>query len=171
MEIDNTEIKIDPITRSVILCGFDQDEFDSLLPELESLIKKKQKGNSIVVTISETQKPRSVASNSKMWKMLRELSIKLYTSQDELYMHYITTFGFYEERFISPDEISSIQKDYKYLKIKGEIDTEQGKKLYIHAYKGTSKYSQKEFNYFLDMIQEDALELGIPITKPKPQAG
>lgn len=167
MELENADIKVDIPARSITLSGFDKDEFESLLPELEALIKKKREGRNIVLGIEEKPEPRSVSANSKMWKMLRELSLKLYTSQDELYIYYISNFGFYEERFISPSDMPMIQKNYRYVEVKNEIDTEDGKKLYIHAYKGTSQYSKKEFSYFLDMIQEDAKEQGIPITRQK----
>ena len=162
MKINDIELTLNEKTHSLII-GIPPETFNEIIPEVIELIKKKKEGIPIVINIKEKSYSRSLDANALLWSVLSQMAVKLNTSKEELYLHYIREYGFLEIMAVKPEAVHELQKNYKIVEFEKEIKVDGEKLMQMICYRGSSTYDRQEFAYFLEMIIQDAKEMGITI--------
>ena len=136
---------------------------EKLTPEqLEALEKAKDK--QLDLSISVHRKKRSLDSNSYMWALLSKIAQVLNTSKDEVYEECLQKYGYLDEEIIitvkSDVDMSRIDGHWRFIRANGKF------KGYIMI-RGTSTYNTAEMSHFLDMVVQEAKDLGIETATPE----
>lgn len=136
-----------------------------LVDEIIPLMKKK-----LNIEIKEWKKKRSLDANGYLWALCTEIANheEVRSSKDEVYEEMLQKYGYlYKDEdgsFITVTlkadiDISRVEGHWKFYKSNGKFNA------YLMI-KGTSEYDTKEMAHFLDMVVEEAKELGIQTETP-----
>ena len=122
------------------------------------------------LNISRRKAKRSINANAYMWVLCDKIAEKLKTTKDEVYRKYIGEVGVFRDLSISDDAVDTFIKAWgmhgvgwiaeklDYGEIKGYST--------VRAYYGSSVYSSKQMSRLIDMVVEDAKEMGIEVKTP-----
>ena len=115
------------------------------------------------IKVSPSRVKRSLDANAALWLLLDKLAIKLMTTKEELYSHFLIKYGVSDvvqmlesakEDFINRAGFRAYQ----------ELDKKESKgktTVYLACYYGSSTYDKKEFARLLDGVIEEAKEQDI----------
>lgn len=131
--------------------------------QLERLEKARDKDLDVSVKIH--RKKRSLDANSYLWLILSKMAEVLKTSKDEVYETCIQKYGYVDE-----DVIITVLREVDMSKIDGHWHfIRNSSDMKYSAYvkiRGTSEYNTTEFSHFLDMVIQDAKDLGVETATP-----
>lgn len=141
-------------------------EFDeNVFPDLE-----KFKENDVSVEIKKWSDKRSNDANSYMWVLLSKLAVVLETSKEELYKLYIQRMGIFKDYHLTEDEAKSFQVAWSMLGtgwLTEQVDfTQDGERLVIRAYYGSSRYNTKQMSRLIYEVVRDCKKQGIETMTP-----
>lgn len=122
-----------------------------------------------LVEIKKYHKKRSLDANAYMWMLVTKIAEVIKSSKDEVYEEMLQKYGYcYQDdngyitvtvkSCVDMTKVSGHWKLYR--------DSSDGKFKSYMMIKGTSEYDSKEMAHFLDMVVQDAKELGIE-TEPQ----
>lgn len=138
---------------------------DESLPvdEVNSLM-----GEKLNVEAKKWRKKRSLDANGYLWVLCTEIANVIDSSKDDIYEEMLQKYGvLYRDEdgeyititLKSSIDISKVDGHWKFYKSNGKFNA------YLMI-KGTSEYDTKEMAHFLDMVIEEAKELGIQTETP-----
>lgn len=134
-----------------------------MLEEVQKVEAGLEAKKKYIIEIKRSHDIRRLELNSAMWLLLSEMSQKLTTSKDELYLTMLERYGVYEVVYIIPKALPSLKKLWKLTSEFGTT-TDDGKTLLeVHCYKGSSKYDTAEFLKLLSGIVSEAEEMDIKL--------
>ncbi len=113
--------------------------------------------------------PKSNNINAYLWVLLGELQEKLRIPKEDIYREYIRHCGVYEVVPIRDVALDKFIESWSQNGLGWICETTKSKLdgyTNVHAYYGTSVYSNSEMAMLVDQVVQDCVELGIP-TKPK----
>lgn len=122
------------------------------------------------LNISRWKEKRSINANAYMWVLCDKIAEKLKSTKDEVYRKYIGEVGVFRDLSINDDAVDTFIKAWgmhgvgwiaeklDYGEIKGYST--------VRAYYGSSVYSSKQMSRLIDMVVEDAKEMGIEVKTP-----
>lgn len=122
------------------------------------------------LNISRWKAKRSLNANAYMWVLCDKIAEKLKSTKDEVYRKYIGEVGVFRDLSINDDAVDTFIKAWgmhgvgwiaeklDYSEIKGYST--------VRAYYGSSVYSSKQMSRLIDMVVEDAKEMGIEVKTP-----
>lgn len=131
--------------------------------EVNSLMDTK-----LSVEAKKWRKKRSLDANGYLWVLCTEIARVVDSSKDEVYEEMLQKYGvLYQDadgEYItitlkSSIDVSRVEGHWKFFKSNGKFNA------YLMI-KGTSEYDTKEMAHFLDMVIEEAKELGIQTETP-----
>ena len=114
------------------------------------------------------RKKRSLDANGYLWVLCTEIAKVIDSSKDEVYEEMLQKYGvFYQDEdgehititLKSSIDVSKVEGHWKLFKTNGKFNA------YLMI-KGTSEYDTKEMAHFLDMVVQEAKELGIQTETP-----
>lgn len=124
----------------------------------------------LTVRVDKFRKKRSLDANRYFWKILGEMASRLRTDKHELYLKYIKEYGLYKDFVMTESEAKTFRKAWSMLGIgwpTEQVDYDQdGDRLVIRAYYGSSTYNTKQMSRLIDMVVEDAKSLGVETMTP-----
>lgn len=141
-------------------------EFDeNVLPSLERLQE-----NDVSVEIKKWSDKRSRDANNYLWQLLSKLAVVLETTKEELYRLYIQRTGIFKDYHLTEDEAKSFQVAWSMLGtgwLTEQVDfTQDGERLVIRAYYGSSRYNTKQMSRLIDEVVRDCKMQGIETMTP-----
>ena len=118
----------------------------------------------LAVTLKQYKPRRSLDSNAYCWVLISKMADILKTSKEELYENLLQRYGVAyqdDEGYITvtlKDEVdvSKLGGHWKWIRSRNGFSS------YLML-KGTSEYDSAEMSKFLDLVIEDAKELGVEI--------
>lgn len=131
--------------------------------EVNSLMNEK-----LSVEVKKWKKKRSLDANGYLWVLCTEIARLIGSSKDEVYEEMLQKYGFLDKdedgSFItvtlkSNIDISRVEGHWKFYKSNEKFNA------YLMI-KGTSEYDTSEMAHFLDMVVQEAKELGIQTETP-----
>lgn len=127
-------------------------------------------GTDVEVTIKKYREKRSVTANSYMWVLLDKLASVLRTTKEELYLGYIRRLGMFKDFTLTEDEAKTFRVVWEAFGTgwpTEQVDyTQDGEKVIIRAYYGSSRYNTKQMSRLIDEVVEDCKEQGIETMPP-----
>ena len=109
--------------------------------------------------IKPYRQKRSLNANSYAWVLINEISNRLRTSKDEVYLDMIKRFG--QSKVISVLSEIDISRFVKYYEEIGKGHVEGKEFTHYRCFIGSSEYDSREMAILIDGIVDEAKELGI----------
>lgn len=106
---------------------------------------------------------RSPDANAYLWVLCSKMAEVLGTSKDEVYEELLQRYGLVDDEIVI-----TVKKSVDMSKVEGHwhlLKSDDKWCGYIRI-RGTSEYDRREMAHFLDMVVEDAKELGIETLPP-----
>ena len=135
-----------------------------LSPDQLETLEKLNRGQELDITYKVHREKRSTDSNAYMWKLLSLMAEKLKSSRDEVYEVELQRYG-----YLDNDIIITVKAEVNMDKVPGHwrlIRTDNTWSGYVRI-RGTSEYDSAEMGHFLDMVVQDAKDLGIETDSPE----
>lgn len=109
--------------------------------------------------IKQHKDKRSLEANRYMWSLLDKLADVLHTTKEELYLQKVRECGIFKDFHLTEDEYKTFKVAWEAMG-KGwpteQVDyTQDGERLVIRAYYGSSQYNTKQMSRLLDSVVED----------------
>ena len=146
------ELSTNRYTLTIALEGVNRGEIESL-----------DNSHPYRLKLSKWSDKRSLDANSYLWILCTKIAEAVKSSKEEVYEELLRKYGLVDEEVVitvkSTVDMSRIEGHW--LKIK-DNGTWSG---YIRI-RGSSEYDRREMSHFLDMVVEDAKELGIETLPP-----
>jgi hypothetical protein len=146
------ELSTDRYTLTIALEGANRSEIESL-----------DNSHPYRLKLAKWSDKRSLDANSYLWILCTKIAEAVKSSKEEVYEELLRKYGLVDEEVVitvkSTVDMSRIEGHW--LKIK-DNGTWAG---YIRI-RGSSEYDRREMAHFLDMVVEDAKELGIETLPP-----
>lgn len=115
--------------------------------------------------IKEYREKRSIDANNYLWVLLDKIAEALGRTKEELYLQYVRQCGPYKDFTLTEEEAKTFRVAWSKLGTgwpTEQVDyTPDGDRVVIRAYYGSSQYNTKQMSRLLDMVVQDAKELGI----------
>lgn len=131
-----------------------------------------EQGKRYTVEIKEYSERRSRNANNFMWSLLSQCADILRTTKEELYIQYVRKIGPYKDFTLTEDEARTFSVAWS--RIGTGWPTERvdfdGDNVVIRAYYGSSTYTKKRMSRLIDMVVEDAKEIGVDCMTEKERA-
>ena len=116
------------------------------------------------ITLKKWSERRSLDANAYLWVLVTKMADVIGTSKDELYEQLLDRYGLVDEDVVitvkASVDMSKIEGHWHLLKSDGKWSG------YIRI-KGTSEYTRAEMARFLDMVVDEAKELGVETLPPE----
>lgn len=129
-------------------------------------------GKRYTVEIKPYSEKRSRNANSFLWAILSQCADKLNTTREELYMDYVRKIAPYKDFTLTEDEARTFRVAWGKMGLGWQ--TEQvdfdGDGVVIRAYYGSSTYTKKRMSRLIDMVVEDAKQIGVDCLSERERA-
>ena len=132
------------------------------LPLLQELT-----GCDLDVEVKKHREKRSLDANAYMWVLLDKLSIKLGSTKEEVYMHFIRTVGASDILECREEAYPMLKASFKDTEIIDEWFTGETHILQVRCYYGTHLYDTEQFSRFLDEVILECRDQGIDTAMPE----
>lgn len=128
-------------------------------------------GKTYVADLKQYREKRSLDANGYFWRLLEELSKSLGETKETLYLRYVKECGPFRDFALSEDEAKTFCKAWSMLGIgwpTEQVDyTEDGERVIIRAYYGSSTYNTKQMSRLIDSVVQDCKSVGIETLPPE----
>ena len=164
MKAKLVSLLFDPIARKQRLTIQIDGDFRHRYDELE--------GKDLEITFKPWRKKRSLNANAYCWELLGELSEAMNLPSEEIYRNAIKAVGIYKDFPPLPKaEANTLKTAWKQLGIGWQTDVldydEDGSRVIVRCYYGSSVYNTRQMSRLLDWIIEDCKALGIETMTPE----
>ena len=164
MKAKLVSLLFDPIARKQRLTIQIDGDFRHRYDELE--------GKDLEITFKPWRKNRSLNANAYCWELLGELSEAMNLPSEEIYRNAIKAVGIYKDFPPLPRaEANTLKTAWKQLGIGWQTDVldydEDGSRVIVRCYYGSSVYNTRQMSRLLDWIIEDCKALGIETMTPE----
>ena len=123
-----------------------------------------------VAELKEYRQKRSLNANAYFWQLLDKMASILGRDKEEMYLDYVKHIGPFKDFTLTEEEAKTSRVARSMLGTgwpTEQVDfTEDGDKLVIRAYYGSSQYSTRQMSRLIDTAVEDAKGLGIEVLTP-----
>lgn len=129
-----------------------------------------QKDKVYIAELKEYKKKRSLDANAYFWLLLDELSLAIGEDKETLYLRYVKEQGIFRDFCLVPEEAATFRKAWSMLGVgwpTEQVDyAEDGERLIIRAYYGSSIYNTKQMGRLIDSVVADCKAVGIETLPP-----
>ena len=122
------------------------------------------------VEITEKKKKRSLNANAYMWQLCQKLAEVNGITKEEVYRQAIKDVGIFQDFALDENAAKTLRKAWEMLGtgwITEQVDyAEDGDRLVIRCYYGSSKYNTKQMSRLIDYIVQDCKACEIETLTP-----
>lgn len=136
---------------------------------VQGVCEKFQDGKKYVAELKAVQQKRSLNANSYLWVLLDKIAQVIHSSKEELYLSYIKRYGVFRDFNLPEDEAKTLRAAWEKMGIgwQTELVDYDEDNVIIRVYYGVSRYTTQQMSRLIDMVVEDAKELGIETMTPQ----
>lgn len=145
-----------------------------VLPADAQIAKKsvlKQRECVYTAELKEFRERRSLDANAYFWVMIDRLAESIGETKENLYLRYVREFGPFRDFSLAPEEAGTFRTAWSMLGTgwpTEQVDySEDGERLIIRAYYGSSTYSKKQMSRLIDSLVQDCKAVGIETLPPE----
>lgn len=121
--------------------------------------------------LKEYREKRSLDANGYLWVLLDKLAEALGESKENLYLRYVKVVGPFRDFCLEKEEAGTFRTAWSMLGVgwpTEQVDySEDGERLIIRAYYGSSTYNTKQMARLIDSVVEDCKALDIETLTPE----
>lgn len=133
--------------------------------DAQPFIENVKQGKQYTVEIKEYRETRTRTANNFLWAILDKCAEKLHTTKEELYRKYIPSVGTFRDWDLPEDKVGTFCHAWESQGtgwVTERVDyAGDGNLITIRAYYGSSTYTKKRMSRLIDMVVEEAKELGV----------
>ena len=133
--------------------------------DAQPFLENVKQGKQYTVEIKEYRETRTRTANNFLWAILDKCAEKLHTTKEELYRKYIPSVGTFRDWDLPEDKVGTFCHAWESQGtgwVTERVDyAGDGNLITIRAYYGSSTYTKKRMSRLIDMVVEDAKELGV----------
>lgn len=133
--------------------------------DAQPFLENVKQGKQYTVEIKEYRETRTRTANNFLWSCLDKCAEKLHTTKEELYRKYIPSVGTFRDWDLPEDKVGTFCHAWESQGtgwVTERVDyAGDGNLITIRAYYGSSTYTKKRMSRLIDMVVEDAKELGV----------
>lgn len=133
--------------------------------DAQPFLENVKQGKQYTVEIKEYRETRTRTANNFLWAILDKCAEKLHTTKEELYRKYIPSVGTFRDWDFPEDKVGTFCHAWESQGtgwVTERVDyAGDGNLITIRAYYGSSTYTKKRMSRLIDMVVEDAKELGV----------
>ncbi len=115
--------------------------------------------------LKEWREKRSLDANGLLWLMLDRLADALGETKETLYLQYVKDYGPFKDFTLTEDEAKTFCVAWQRLGVGWPVQkvdyAEDGDRVVVRAYYGSSTYNTKQMSRMLDAVIQDARAVGI----------
>ena len=115
--------------------------------------------------IIEYKEKRSLNANNYAWKLITEISNKMLTDKEAVYLDMLKHYG--QSELVSILSTIEVKGYFKYYEVAGTSVLNNKEFTHYKIFKGSSEYNTKEMSILIDGIVQEAKNLGIPTETPE----
>lgn len=123
-----------------------------------------------VAEIKEYREKRSLDANKYFWLLLDKVAASIERTKEDLYLDYIKKIGPFKDFTMTEDEAKTFRAAWSRLGTgwpTEQVDfTPDGENVVIRAYYGSSVYNKKQMSRLIDLVVQDAKEMGVETMTP-----
>lgn len=138
--------------------------------QVQGICEKFAEDKRYVAELKEYRKKRSLTANAYFWQLLDKMAAALMRDKEDLYLDYVKHIGPFKDFTLTEEEAKTFRVAWSMLGTgwpTEQVDiSEDGDKLVIRAYYGSSQYSTRQMARLIDTVVEDAKGLGIETLTP-----
>lgn len=127
----------------------------------------RQKDKPYSVEVKEKREKRSLDANGLLWLMLTKLSEAVGEAKNDLYLRYVREYGPFKDFVLTQEEAKTFSVAWSMLGVGWQVEKvdfdEDGDRVVVRAYYGSSSYSKKQMSRVLDAILQDARAVGLEV--------
>lgn len=142
--------------------------------DAQPFLENVKQGKQYTVEIKEYRETRTRTANNFLWSCLDKCAEKLHTTKEELYRKYIPSVGTFRDWDLPEDKVGTFCHAWESQGtgwVTERVDyAGDGNLITIRAYYGSSTYTKKRMSRLIDMVVEDAKELGVDCMTEKERA-
>lgn len=129
-----------------------------------------EQGKQYELILKKRTRKRSLDANRYFWQLLDKMADVLERRKEDLYLEYVKQCGPFKDFTLTEDEAKTFKVAWSMLGTgwpTEQVDyDEDGENIILRAYYGSSRYNTKQMSRLIDMVVEDAKELGIETMTP-----
>lgn len=133
--------------------------------DAQPFLENVKQGKQYTVEIKEYRETRTRTANNFLWHTLDKCAEKLHTTKEELYRKYIPSVGTFRDWDLPEDKVGTFCHAWESQGtgwVTERVDyAGDGNLITIRAYYGSSTYTKRRMSRLIDMVVEDAKELGV----------
>lgn len=133
--------------------------------DAQPFLENVKQGKQYTVEIKEYRETRTRTANNFLWSCLDKCAEKLHTTKEELYRKYIPSVGTFRDWDLPEDKVGTFCHAWESQGtgwVTERVDyAGDGNLITIRAYYGSSTYTKKRMSRLIDMVVEEAKELGV----------
>lgn len=133
--------------------------------DAQPFLENVKQGKQYTVEIKEYRETRTRTANNFLWMILDKCAEKLHTTKEELYRKYIPSVGTFRDWDLPEDKVGTFCHAWESQGtgwVTERVDyAGDGNLITIRAYYGSSTYTKQRMSRLIDMVVEDAKELGV----------
>lgn len=115
--------------------------------------------------LKEYREKRSLDANSFLWVLLDKLASALGDTKENIYRRYVKEYGPFRDFDLEPEQAKTFRVAWEMLGtawLTEQVDfSEDGERVVIRAYYGSSSYDKRQMSRVLDAVVEGCREMGI----------
>lgn len=138
--------------------------------QVQGICEKFAEDKRYVAELKEYREKRSLTANAYFWQLLDKMAAALMRDKEDLYLDYVKHIGPFKDFTLTEEEAKTFRVAWSMLGTgwpTEQVDiSEDGDKLVIRAYYGSSQYSTRQMSRLIDTVVEDAKGLGIETLTP-----
>lgn len=127
---------------------------------------EKYKDREVYLEIKKPSKKRSLNSNNYFWSLCESIAEVVGTTKDDVYIDMLEQFGQFTHILVVPEAVNRVRSEWRASRILGERMTDDGIRVELQCFYGSSGYSQKEMCRLIDGTIMTCLDLDIDPNTP-----
>ncbi len=135
-----------------------------------AMVDNLRNAEKLSIKIGKFKKKRSLDANRYFWKILSEVAEVLKVNKNELYLKYVQECGPFKDFILTEHEAKTFRQAWSMIGTgwpTEQVDyDEDGERLVVRAYYGSSVYNSKQMARLIDLVVEDAKTLDIETMTP-----
>lgn len=124
---------------------------------------RKLEGKELVLEISKYYEKKSLSANGYFWALVREISIALGSSKDDVYKWLLRDGGVHVHLEVKREAVPMLERTFRLIEEVGTHSSGSDEFVEVLAYYGVSTYNTKEMHHLIDLTRQEAKRLGIDV--------
>ena len=138
--------------------------------EANAMVSKINSTKTYDLDVKEHREKRSLNANAYLWVLCSKMADAMSLDKEDIYRGYINQRGVFKDFVLTEDEAKTFSVAWGMLGVgwfTERVDFEEdGERLVIRAYYGSSTYNTKQMSRIIDLAVQDAKSIGIETMTP-----